>query len=413
MTEAAEADSPAKEKSWFGIWVPRAIVMVFVVLAFGFGTVWIFESVSDFLVTLLISFFLAFAMLPAVERLSRRGWRRGAATGVVLLVVLIIAVVFASAIAGLVVDQLIQLVDRLPSYVSSVTIWLNDNLSLEIDTEQLVEEFGDIRGFISERGSDILGGVLGFTSSIVGLVFRGLTIGLFVFYIVADYPKLRDAILRRFPPERQRAIDFIVSTSIDKTGGYIYSRSILALLSAGFHFVVFIIIGLPYPLALALWVGVVSQFIPTVGTYIAGAVPVIVALLEDPVDAIWVLGAILIYQQIENYIFSPKITANTMELHPAVAFGSAIVGASLLGAAGALLALPVAATITALASTYSEQYELIESEDFESAQAYADRMQAKADEKGERSAARRLWLLQRFRRGGDTTASADLSEGSD
>ena len=133
----------------------------------------------------------------------------------------------------------------------------------------------------------------------------------------------------------------------------------------------------------------VSQFVPSVGTYLAGIVPAVIALMEDPTKAIWVIVAVTIYQQIENYAISPKITANTMDLHPAVAFGSAIIGGSLLGAAGALLALPVAATITALVQTYSTDYAVIESEIIEDHEAYEARMAAKKEAKVEKKAERR------------------------
>ena len=128
--------------------------------------------------------------------------------------------------------------------------------------------------------------------------------------------------------------------AIDKTGGYLYSRALLALLSAVFHTVAFSLIGLDYPVALGIWVGLVSQFLPVIGTYLAGVLPVLVALLDDPIRALWVLGVIVVYQQIENYLFAPRITARTMELHPAVAFSAAIAGAALLGPVGAILALP-------------------------------------------------------------------------
>ena len=161
-----------------------------------------------------------------------------------------------------------------------------------------------------------------------------------------------------------------------------YSRGALAAVSAVFHFVLFLVIDLPYPFALALWVGVISQFIPTIGTYLAGVVPVFIALVSgDPLDALWVVIGITIYQQIENYLISPKITANTMDIHPAVAFGSAIVGASLLGGLGALLALPVAAAATALAQLYGTHHELIESETFESPAEYEARMREVDQEK--------------------------------
>ena len=118
----------------------------------------------------------------------------------------------------------------------------------------------------------------------------------------------------------------------------------------------------------------------------------------DPVDALWVLIAITGYQQVENYLISPKVTANTMELHPAVAFGSAIVGASLLGGLGAVLALPVAATITSLAQTYVIHHDLIESETFESPEQYEARMREKEAQKAAERGVTRRRLSQLFGR---------------
>src|SRR5690606_36333643 len=94
----------------------------------------------------------------------------------------------------------------------------------------------------------------------------------------------------------------------------------------------------------------------------AGAVPVLVALSSDPIDGIWVLAFVFAYQQVENYFFAPRITARTMALHPAVAFATVIAGAALFGAVGALLALPAAAVLQALVSTYVSRHEVIESE---------------------------------------------------
>ncbi len=164
-----------------------------------------------------------------------------------------------------------------------------------------------------------------------------------------------------------------------------------------FHFIAFSVIGVPYAVALAMWVGIVSQFVPTVGTYIAGAFPLLIALVEDPMDAVLVLAAILIYQQLENYLLSPRITANTMDLHPAVAFGSAIIGASLLGGVGAILALPVAATVTALVQTYGDHYDVIASGRIESPEAYETRMHEYALQKAARRDERRNKRRERAR----------------
>jgi predicted PurR-regulated permease PerM len=106
--------------------------------------------------------------------------------------------------------------------------------------------------------------------------------------------------------------------------------------------------------------GLVSQFIPVVGTYIAGAFPLLVALLDSPSKALAVLILIVVYQQIENYFFAPKITAQTMEIHVAVAFGAVIAGSAVLGPVGALVALPAAATIQAFASSIVSHYDVVE-----------------------------------------------------
>ena len=359
-----------------------------IVLAVTYGSRWIFGNTTGLIVTVVISMFAAFAMLPAVEALSNRGWRRGLATGFVMLSAAAFAAVFVFALVNVAVGETIKLVDRVPDYVESVVSWANDTFNLELSSDQIIEDLTADQQRLQNISTNAASGVLGLASTAVGLLFQLLTIGLFVFYILADLPRLRAAILRRMPPTRQQHADTIVNIIIEKVGGYVYSRSLLAAFSAVFHFLAFSVIGVPYAVALAMWVGIVSQFIPTVGTYLAGAFPLLIAFAEEPFDAVLVLVAILIYQQIENYLLSPRITANTMNLHPAVAFGSAIVGASLLGGVGALLALPVAATIVAVVQTYGDHYQLVTSETIESPEEYEARMRESAEQKAERRAER-------------------------
>ena len=391
------------EPSWYGHWLPRIAIGTIFVATFWFGSIWVFSSTTDFLLTLLISAFIALALLPGVEKLSARGWKRGAAAGFVMLIFALIALVFIVAMASLVVGQVTQLVEKLPEYADTVTVWLNDTFSIELDIGGLVDELQNDEQRLEELQQNVVSSVLGLASTAVGLVFQALTVGLFVFYLLADLPRLRSAINGRFPKKQQQYIDTILDISIDKVGGWVYSRGVLAGFSAVFHLVVFWILGLPYALAMALWVGVVSQFVPTVGTYLAGVVPFVVALLEDPVDAIWVLVAVTVYQQIENYLISPKITANTMDLHPAVAFGAAIVGANLLGGIGALIALPFAAAVTAVVQTYTTHYDLIHSERIESPDEYEARMEAKTEAK----LAKGRWTQRLRRKDKEPEASGD------
>jgi predicted PurR-regulated permease PerM len=123
----------------------------------------------------------------------------------------------------------------------------------------------------------------------------------------------------------------------------------LAVASAFVHWVAFQSLGTAAPVALALWVGLISQFIPVVGTYIAGVLPVLITFIDSPWKALVVVIVVILYQQLENFLISPRITARTLEIHPAISFG-------------AILGLPVAAMAVALASASGERHELIENE---------------------------------------------------
>jgi predicted PurR-regulated permease PerM len=197
--------------------------------------------------------------------------------------------------------------------------------------------------------------------TVLGGLLQALSVLLFTFYLVADGPRLRRAVCSRLEPDHQRRVLDTWELAVDKTGGYLVSRGLLALLSAFFHWVVFQSLGTPAPVALAIWVGLISQFLPVVGTYVAGVLPVVITFIDSPRKALIVLVFIVVYQQIENYVFAPRITARTMELHPAVAFGAALAGAAVLGPVGAILALPAAAMATAIAGAWGPRHDVIDS----------------------------------------------------
>jgi predicted PurR-regulated permease PerM len=183
---------------------------------------------------------------------------------------------------------------------------------------------------------------------------------LFAFYLVADGPRMRRSICSRMRPERQQRVLYVLELAITKTGGYLYSRALLASFSAFFHWVLFQSLGTRAPIAMALWVGLISQFLPVVGTYLAGALPILLALVDSPGKALVMLVFVVLYQQLENYLFLPRITARTMELHPAWAFGAALAGGAVLGPVGAILALPAAAMAQAVLSEGGVRHEVID-----------------------------------------------------
>jgi predicted PurR-regulated permease PerM len=342
-------------------WAIPAIVVFWAGYLLTFTARHVFHRLSGLFILILVSVFLSLAIEPGVNRLAARGWRRGRATIMILLGVLAAFLIFAGAVGTLVGTQVAELLQDSDRYITDTVGFLNDNFNTNIDPQDVIREFNDPNGRVQEFVRSQSGQAVRLSLTVMTVIFQGLSVLLFTYYLVADGPRLRRDICSRLTPERQAQVLQAWELAITKTGGYLYSRALLALLSAFFHWIVFQSIGTPAPIALALWVGLVSQFLPVVGTYLAGILPVLLTLVDSPLNALIIITFIVVYQQIENYFFAPRITARTMELHPAVAFGAALGGAALLGFVGALLALPAAAMVQAFLNEWGKRYEVVDS----------------------------------------------------
>ncbi|MEN9821818.1 MAG: hypothetical protein RLZ04_244 [Actinomycetota bacterium] len=318
------------------------------------------DGLYGLFVLLLLSLFLSLAIEPGVNRLERRGWKRGSATLLFLLGTLVIVILFLVAISAQVGQQLADLLSDSEKYVTRTVNFLNDNLGTRIDPSAVITEIEDPNGAVQTFISNQRSKVIDLSVTALGVLLQTFSVLLFTFYLVADAPKLRRLICSRLRHDRQERLMHTWEIAIDKTGGYLYSRALLAGASAIVHWIALSVIGAPAPLAMALWVGAVSQFLPVVGTYIAGALPVLITFIDSPSRALAVVIVILVYQQFENYVIAPRVTARTMDLHPAVAFGAALAGAAILGPVGAVLAIPGAAMLQAVLSDRGIRFGLID-----------------------------------------------------
>jgi predicted PurR-regulated permease PerM len=344
-------------------WIPRLLVYVLLTAGAGIAIYNSIRALRGLITILLVALFVSFALEPAVNWLASHGWRRGVATFTILAGLAVLSIAFVASFIPLFLAQLRSLVDALPGWLSQLNVYTQRWFGIDVSTANIQERLRTFDASLASYARNVAGNVFGIVTGVLSLVFELLTIGLFSFFMIAEGPRLRHAVCSILPPRRQEEVLRAWEIGIEKTGGYVYSRLLLAGISGATAFIVFVALGVPFPFALALWIGLVSQFIPTVGTYIAAVVPLVVTLFErGTIAAIIVLVYILIYQQIENYLLSPRVTAHTMELHPAVAFGSVIAGASLFGATGAFLALPATATLQSALSVYVRRHEVVESE---------------------------------------------------
>jgi predicted PurR-regulated permease PerM len=343
-------------------WLRRSVFFVLAVVAGYQVALWLFGHLRDFLGLLFLAWLFAVSVEPVVDALARRGLRRGVATGVVMVGLVMAAVGFVAVFGALLVDQLAQLVTTLPDAVGDVVRWVNRTFDTTFEPSDIVASLQLTPARVQQLVQDLTPGLVGILSSLVGLVFEALTFLLFAYYMSAQGPALRATVSTWFPPRHQRVIATVWEIAVEKTGGYLVSRLVLAALNAGATGVLLWAIGVPFWLPLAIWTGVVSQFIPTVGTYLAIALPALIALSAQPVDAVWVVLFGTLYQQVENYLIGPRITALTVAVHPAVAVGAVIVGAELFGPMGALVSIPVVAAVQAVIETYGHGYDLVEEE---------------------------------------------------
>ncbi len=371
MNDEAKSDrgdpgrSVTVEVSARTIWQVIGAVLVTLV------ALWAMDAASNLLRMVALSFFFSLALQPLVMRLVNRfDWQRGSAVGVIyasLMIGLILMVV-------ILIPATVRLAEAIGSgasdWIEGLLEWASDTFGVATSNLGLDDATaGRIEDAITGWATGAVGNVIGIATSGISFVFNLATVAMFTFYFTADAPRLQRAVLSMFKPATQQKVGWTWDQAIVQTGGYFYSRSILMVINGTGFFFTMVVVGLEPLLALplAIFAGFVSVFIPAIGTYIGAIVPISITLaLVGWVAALVVLGYAVVYQQIENYYLSPKISSNTMTINGAVAFGSALFGGAVAGPIGAFVALPVAALVTAFVSTYARHNEVVYTFDYES-----------------------------------------------
>lgn len=338
----------------------RAGLVILALIALALFVQFVLDSGGSVLFIVLMAWFAALAMAPVVERLSRH-MKRGLATILVMLAFVLFAAFFLLAFGNLLVDQLVQLARAVPDVIAQALRWGNQQLGTSYEFNDILDMFDIETADLAVYAGEIAIGILGFVTSLVGSIFSLFTFGLFLFYFSAQLPQFQRWVASLFPDRTQEFVLTVWRLTSQKTGGYVGARVVLAAINSFFTAIVFYFIDMPYWLPLALWTGIVAQFVPTIGTYISIALPVLVGLLsENPTVGILALVWAILYQQVENLALEPRISAKAVDVNPAVAFGSVLLGASLFGVAGAFLAIPVTAMLLSLLDIYGKRYELID-----------------------------------------------------
>ena len=277
----------------------RAVIGILVLLVLFKFALWVYEALGSFLFLLLLAWLLSIAMEPAVAWFANRGMRRGAATGLVGTILVAATVAFLVVFGSLFFTQLSELIGGLPGYLQQFITWLNATFHLAIDATKVLDQLQINPTTVAGWAANVAGGVFGILGTVFTALFDGLTVFVFAFYFSADGPRLRRAVGSWLPLNSQRVFVQVWDIAVIKTGGFVVSK------------------------------------------------------------VVWIIVFATIYQQIESYIFTPRVSRATMDVHPAIALASVFVGFAFFGPIGAVIGIPLAAAVIAVIETYADRHELL------------------------------------------------------
>lgn len=309
-------------------------VAVGILLVFAIANMLI--ALRQIIILLLVSMILAIGLQPGVNFLVRKGFRRGSAVALIFFTATIVIGGFMAMITPAIIRQLAELVDKGPEYLkraqrqNGFIADLNERFNLVKQLENLAK--------------DLPSTALSLVKSFTALLFNALTVMILTLYFTTALPKMEEGIARLLRRENREDFQRILEESTGLVGGYMLGNLVVSLVAGTVSFIALAIIGVPYAVALAFWVAL-ADLVPTVGALLGALVAVLVAIFAGPGPTVATIAFFVVYQQIENYVIAPRVMKRTVQMSAAAVIVAVLIGGTLAGFPGALLALPTAAII--------------------------------------------------------------------
>ena len=340
-----DQDVTVQSRDPWGPWGP-ATRLVVAATATIVG-LWLLLTLRGIVLQILLAIILATGLAPLVNRLQRLGVPR--AVSVLLTYALFIAalVVFGIVVIPPLVGQIQDLVANAPQYADRVTGWLGDLQRrfpfLPPLDEQLAEQFrnlggqlGAIAGRILELGGFVLGALSG--------LFAVVLVLLIALYLIMYGAQIRQYFLSFLDPARRPRVRSVTDRMGQRMGQWVLGQLALSAVVGVVTFIGLTIIGVPGAVLLAV-IAAIGEVIPIVGPILSAIPAIIVALIESPVQGIITLVFYVVLQQLESYVLAPNIVGRAVKLNPLAVLLALLIGGTLLGIVGALVAVPVAAAL--------------------------------------------------------------------
>jgi predicted PurR-regulated permease PerM len=295
-------------------------------------------EIQNVLILIVIALVLAIGFQPAVAWLERFGLRRGWAVATIFLAGVLVIGVFLALILPVIIREVGGLVRDAPEYIRRA--------QQESELFQRLNQQFDLSERLASLGKELPTTALSLIRSFTAFLFNSLTVLILTLFFMSAMPRLRHGVAALLRVEHRDEFESILEESTQRVGGYVMGNLTVSLIAGVTSFVALLIIGVPYAAALAFWVAL-ADLIPSVGATL-GAIPaVLVAAFAGLPEFIATLIFFVVYQQIENYLVAPRVMRRAIDVSVATVIVAVLIGGSLAGFVGALLALPMAAIIKA------------------------------------------------------------------
>jgi predicted PurR-regulated permease PerM len=330
------AADAAEREPWRDNWPPPSywikVGLALIGAVVGLFLLWILQGI---LLLIIASFVLAIGFQPAIAWFERRGMRRGLGLALVLMgFLLVFGGLFALAVP-LIISQVAEMLEQLPALIERLQAGdgLVARIAGMIDVEQIT----------AEGTSDPMAAVE-VAGSVAGFAFNFLTVLLVTPYFAMAMPAIKRWLVRLLRPVHREDFLRVLGESTDLMANFIVGNLIVSVIAGVVTWVGLSLLGVPYALALAAWVAI-TDVIPVLGALLGAAGVAAVAIVQSPETLLWSLLLLFAYQQVENFLIAPRVMNKAVDLSPATVIIALMVGGSLAGLVGALLALPLAALI--------------------------------------------------------------------
>jgi predicted PurR-regulated permease PerM len=342
-----ELNPPSQQSQWtFRRVVWATLTLVFV--AFGF---WLLYRFYQVVFIVFVAIMIGTVIRPVVTRLFRWGIPRLAGVILIYFLLFVFLIGFLFLLFPIIVKQGTTIYAAVPGYYLSLRLWMfHSSSQLIVNLYQFLPEtlFGQAQA--PQTGPQILasaGQALGYVTSAARAIFMIAAVLLLAFHWTLDGPRTIQLLLLLLPKEHREGTRELITAMENKVGSFIAGQGILCLAIGAAALVVYLIVGLPNALVLALAAGVLEA-VPMLGPLL-GAVPAgLVALSIAPTKLIWVIVGTIIIQQLESSFLVPRVMNKAVGVNPLVSLLAIFAFGSFLGIGGVLMAIPMAAIIQIL-----------------------------------------------------------------